>query len=97
MCQNITVPTHNNGNYIDLQKIILFLMFYNISDHYALHASIPCSRPHKECKQIVFRQINKINHQSLYNDLTEIDFDFNETDIDIAVISYNAILILFIR
>ena len=48
--------------------------------------------PHKECKQIVYRQINKINHNSLYNDLTEIDLDFNETDMDIAVISYNIIL-----
>ena len=28
----------------------------------------------------------------MYNDLTDIVFDFNETDIDIAVISYNYIL-----
>ena len=28
----------------------------------------------------------------MYNDLTEVDFDFNETDIYNAVISYNTIL-----
>ena len=33
-----------------------------------------------------------MNHDLLYNDLTEIVFDFNETDIDIAIISYNSIL-----
>ena len=28
----------------------------------------------------------------MYNDFTEIDFDFNGIDIDIAVISYNSII-----
>ena len=64
----------------------------NISDNYALHALITCSRLYKECKQIVCRKIIMINHDSLYNELTEIDIDFNETDIDNVVISYNAIL-----
>ena len=80
--------------------IVLIILFYfinvlasdNLSDHYALHASITCSRPYRECKQIIYRHIYNINHDSLYNDLTEIYFDFNETDIDNAVISYTTIL-----
>ena len=97
MCQYVTVPTHDNGHCIDClicRNDFIFndLASDNISDHYALHASITCSRTHKECKQIVYRQFNKINYDSLYNDLMEIDFDFNETAINNTVISYNTIL-----
>ena len=67
LCQYVTVPTHDNGHCIDYiiwrnDFVSNVLASDNISDHYALHASITCSRPHKECKQIVYRQINKINH-----------------------------------
>ena len=71
ICANIvTVPTHDNGHCIDYiicrnDFVSNVLASDNISDHYALHASITCSRPHKECKQIVYRQINKINHDLL--------------------------------
>ena len=100
--QYITVSTHDDGHCIDYiisRNYFIFnvLTSDNISDHYTLHASITCSHPHKECKQIVYRQINKINHDLLYNDLTEIDFHFNETDIDNAVISYNTILHLLLE
>ena len=47
-------------------------------------------------KQIVYRQINKINHDSLYDDLTEIAYDSNEIDIDNTVISYTTIFLFFI-
>ena len=99
LCQYVTEHTHDNGyciDYIICKNDLNVLASDNISDHYALHASITCSRPHKECKQIVYRQINKTNHDSLYNDLTAIDFDFNETNIDNAVISYNTILLLLL-
>ena len=96
LCQHLNVPNHDDDYciyYIICRNEFVsnVLAFDNISDHYALHASITCSRPHKECTQIVYRQINKMNHDSVYNDLTEIAVDFNETDIDIAVISYTTI------
>ena len=90
--------THSCIDYIIYKNNFIFniLVSDNMTDHYAFHASITCSRHHKEYKQILYRQINKNNHESLYNDLTEIDFDFNETDIDNAVTSYNTILHFFI-
>ena len=70
-------------------KIISSLVYLTITPS-MLQSLVPA--PTKNVNKIVYRQINKINHDLLYNDLTEIVFDFNETDIDTAVISYNSIL-----
>ena len=95
-CKYATVSTHDNGH------CIYYLICRNdfvsnvlVSDN--MSASIPCSRPHKECKQMVYRQINMIIQDSLNNDVTEIDFEFNETDIYITVISYNTTSHIFVR
>ena len=60
-----------------------------MSDHYALHCMLSCSHPHKDNKLVYYRQLHKINKDTLRADLEAISFDLNETDVNKVVEKYN--------
>ena len=60
-----------------------------MSDHYALHCMLSCSHPHKDNKLVYYRQLHKINKDTLHADLEAISFDLNETDDNKVVEKYN--------
>ena len=60
-----------------------------MSDYYALHCMLSCSHPHKDNKLVYYRQLHKINKDTLHADLEAISLDLNETDVNKVVEKYN--------
>ena len=56
-----------------------------MSDHYALHCMLSSSHHHKDNKLVYYRQLHKINKDTLHADLKAISLDLNETDVNKVV------------
>ena len=100
--QFIDVPTHDSDHLIDY--IIRSADFVTnvtvsdlMSDHYALHCMLSCSRPHKDNKLVYYRQLHKINKDTLHADLEAISLDLNETDVNTVVEKYNKELLCILN
>ena len=52
---------------------------------YALHCMLSCPHSHKDNKLVYYRQLHKINKDTLHADLVAISFDLNETDVNRVV------------
>ena len=72
--QFIDVPTHDSDHLIDY-KISSADFVTNVtvsdrmSDYYALHCMPSCSHLHKDDKLVYYRQLHKINKETLHADL----------------------------
>ena len=52
-----------------------------MSDHYALHCMLYCSHTHKDNKLVYYRQLHKINKDTLHADLEATSLDLNKTNV----------------
>ena len=100
--QFIDVPTHDSDHLIDYitssaDFVTNVTVSDRMSDHYALHCMLSCSRPHKDNKLVYYRQLHKINKDTLHADLEAISLDLNDTDVNTVVEKYNKELLCILN
>ena len=99
LVQHITVPTHDNGNTLDLVITRSDISVSNIltdssvkSDHYAVIFNISCVSPGVAKKCVSYRKWRSVDIESVREDITAAFADFTVHDVNSAVQEYNSIL-----
>ena len=92
--QFIDVPTHDSDQLIDYiissaDFVTNVTVSDRMSDYYDLHCMLSCSHPHKNNKLVYYRQLHKINKDTLHVDVEAISFDLNKTGVNNVVEKYN--------